>query len=435
MRKGNYIMKEKIKKFAKKPFVRNVIILSSGTAAAQIIGMILSPIITRLYGPEAYGLMGTFTAIISIITPVAALTFPIAIVLPKHDREAKGLIQLSVLASIALSIIIGLFLLVFHQPIISLFNLEDIADYLYLIPLVVLCAGFLQVIEQWLIRTRQFGISAKVTFLQAIIVNGGKVGVGFFNPVASVLIMFSAITEGLKAILMLFLTRKLNSKLIFRSIGKEKISIKYLVNKYKDFPLYRAPEVSLNALSGSLPILLLTFFFGPASAGFYSIGKTVLNIPSQLIGKSVGDVFYPRISEAANKGENLTHLIRKATLALGAVGFIPYGIVIIFGPWLFGIVFGEEWVTAGEYARWIALWSFFGFMNQPSVKALPVLSAQSFQLKYTIFMLITRVLVLALGFYVFSSDVIAVALFGVSGAILNLGLILITINLSKKYNK
>ena len=73
----------KFKILFKSPFVRNVIILSSGTAGAQIIAILLSPIITRLYGPEAYGLMGTFNAMISIITPVVALTYPIAIVIAK----------------------------------------------------------------------------------------------------------------------------------------------------------------------------------------------------------------------------------------------------------------------------------------------------------------------------------------------------------------
>src|SRR5699024_8227243 len=144
---------------------------------------------------------------------------------------------------------------------------------------------------------------------------------------------------------------------------------------------------------------------------------TVLNMPAQLIGKSVGDVFYPRISEAAYNKENLTSLIKKATLTLGAVGAIPFGTVIFFGPWLFGFVFGEEWVMAGEYARWIALWSCFAFMNRPSVRALPVLTAQRFHLIYTIIMLLARMFVLFIGFYVFNSDIVAIALFGLSGAL------------------
>lgn len=415
-----------------KPFIRNVIVLTSGTAAAQAIGIILSPVITRLFGPEAYGLMGTFSAMVTIIAPVAALTFPIAIVLPKNDTEAKGLIRLSMVITIVISIFAGLLLIFFHEQIVHIFNLDSIASFLFLLPFVIFSAGFLQIIEQWLIRTKQFHVSAKATFLQALLIHGGKVGVGLFYPVAWVLIIFTALAQGLKAVLLMFLSRKSGrNRILFTA--KEKVSFKFLFKKYNDFPLFRAPEVFLNAISGSLPVLLLTSFFGPASAGFYSIGRTVLNLPSQIIGQSVGDVFYPRISEAAHNGENLTRLIKKATVSLGLVGIFPFGLIILFGPWLFAFVFGSEWYTAGEYARWIALWSFFGFMNRPSVRALPVLSAQAFHLMYTGFMLVTRVLVLAVGFFVFSSDIVAIALFGISGAILNIGLILITLKISRKF--
>lgn len=427
-------MKEKIIKLSKLPFIRNVIILSSGTAAAQIIAMLLSPIITRLYGPEAYGLMGTFMAIVTIIGPVAAFTYPIAIVLPKTDREARGLIKLSGILTAVISIIVALIILLFQEHIVSIFQLKDIESYLYLIPVILLFAGLLQIIEQWLIRKKQFSVSAKATLIQSIIVNGGKVGVGFFYPLASVLIAFTALTEGTKAFLMLLFTKE-NNKNVLTSLFKESVSLKELAKKYRDFPLFRAPQVFLNAISQSLPILMLTSFFGPAAAGFYSISRTVLGIPSTLIGKSVGDVFYPRISEAANNDENINLLIKKATLALSIVGIVPYGVVFLFGPWLFGLIFGSDWVIAGEYARWISLWMYFMFINQPSVRALPVMSAQSFHLRFTFFTLVTRISLLALGYLVFQSDLVAIALFGISGAILNLVLILLTLKRSVKFSE
>ncbi|WP_404445975.1 lipopolysaccharide biosynthesis protein [Sutcliffiella horikoshii] len=433
-------MKDKIIQFTKRPFIQNVIILSSGTAAAQIIGMLLSPIITRLYGPEAYGSMGTFMAIISIIGPVSALTIPIAIVLPKNNDDAKGLIRLSLLITTIISIVISLILLFVNDLIINIFGIEEIASYLYLIPIVILFSGLLQVTEQWLIRTNQFGISAKVTFLQAVIVNGGKVGVGFFYPIASVLILFSALTQGLKALLILMLTRKSKYK-ISLNIFKSKSSIKRLANSYKDFPIYRAPQAFLTSISEGFPILLLASFFGPASVGFYNIGRTVLSIPTQLIGKSVGDVFYPKISNVANNNVNnndnntVTKLLTKATLILIVIAIIPFGIIFIFGPQLFSFVFGSSWIVAGEYARWIGLWSFSSFILQPALRTLPVLSAQRLHLIYTIISLVIRVKMLAIGYLIFSSDIISIAFFGASSGLLNVILIFITIFISRRFDK
>lgn len=157
-------MKSKLTNLSKKPFVRNVFILASGTAASQVIAMALSPIITRLYGPEAFGILGVFMAVIAVITPVAALTYPIAIVLPRSDNDAKGIIRLSIYITVVVSITIAVILLLFNQSIVDMFNIKDIAPFLYFIPLVILFSGFLQVTEQWLIRKKQFGITARVTF-------------------------------------------------------------------------------------------------------------------------------------------------------------------------------------------------------------------------------------------------------------------------------
>src|SRR5699024_2177401 len=143
----------------------------------------------------------------------------------------------------------------------------------------------------------------------------------------------------------------------------------------------------------------------------YSIAITVLGIPSTLIAKSVGDVFYPRVAQAAQEKQKIMPMIIKSTFYLALVGSIPYGLIVLFGPWLFSFVFGQDWVIAGEYARWVSLWSFFNFINRPSVQSLPVMSAQKFQLIFTVGRLIITSAGLIVGFHVFQSDMVAVALF------------------------
>lgn len=427
-------MKEKLIKIIRNnPFIRNVTVLATGTAAAQLITLISSPIITRLYGPEAFGIMGVFTAIIQMFAPISALTYPIAIVLPKDDRNAKSIIRLSLYLCLGIAILILLILLFFNESIVTLFQIQEVSSYLYLIPLVVIFSGIMQVSEQWLIRTKQFGISAKAAVFQSTVINGSKVGIGFFNPVASVLIVLSALANGLKASIMIFFIKKSNYKEQF-SQQEPLLSMTGLAKKYKDFPLFRAPEVLINSLSQRIPVLMLTTFFGPVAAGFYTLGNTVLQKPIQLIGNSVGDVFYPRISEAANNKESLTNLIKKATLALVGIGIVPFGLVIIFGPWLFSFVFGEEWFTAGKYAQWLGIFLFCEFINKPSVKALPVLSAQLFHLNFTIITAIVRIAALLVGYFVFSSDLVAIALFGISSAVLHIVLILLVLRKSKAFD-
>ncbi|NMA65413.1 MAG: oligosaccharide flippase family protein [Clostridiaceae bacterium] len=420
-------MKAKLKKVSKKPFIRNVAIVATGTAAAQIITMGFSPFITRIYGPEAFGVLGVFLSVIGVISPIAALSYPIAIVLPKNDEDAKGLVRISLYVAGVIATVVGLFLLLVNEQIVGLLQIETIASFVYLIPLVIMFSAVLQVAQQWLIRKKQFKVKARVASLQALILNGSKVGFGLFYPFATVLIILSVFGQALQSFMLIIGLIKSDAKEV---TDTNSTPLKELAKQHRDFPLYRAPQVFLNAVSQSLPVLMLTSLFGPASAGFYSLGRRVLSMPTQLIGNSVGDVFYPRIAEAANNGENLTRMIIKATLALAAVGIIPFGIVMAFGPWLFEFVFGADWVVAGEYARWIALWTLCAFINRPSVRAIPVLNLQDWFLVYEIISLAARVGALLLGFYLFRSDISAIILFSLSGVVLNAFLIFYTIKKS-----
>src|SRR5690625_3195626 len=98
-------MKQLFEKVFKSKFIKNVTIMATGAAGAQIIALLTLPIITRLYGPEAYGILGTFNSFVNIIVPIAALTYPIAIVLPKSQVEALGIIRLSTFVTSGFSIL------------------------------------------------------------------------------------------------------------------------------------------------------------------------------------------------------------------------------------------------------------------------------------------------------------------------------------------
>lgn len=422
----------KLRKTFNKPFVQNVFVLVTGTAAAQAITLISMPVITRLYGPEAFGILGAFNALIMILAPVAALTYPIAIVLPRKDDEAKSIVRLSLIISLMLSLCIWILLLLFNVQIVNFFNLNQISSYLYLLPLVLLFSSLDQVSEQWLIRRGQFQVNAKVKVIQSLIINISKIAFGLFKPIAIVLIIIQSFGSGLKAYLYHFFSKKELYIQMKNYEEKKTYMASETAKKYYDFPLYRSPQVLLNGISMSLPVLMLTTFFGPISAGFFTLSRTALSAPTQLLGKSVSDVFYPRISKAAQSGEDVTELLIKASISLFLIGIIPFGTVILFGPFLFTIVFGSEWAVAGEYARWITVWVLFSFVNRPSVMTLPVLNAQVFHLAFTALMLISNALMLFIGYYFYANDIIAVRLVGISGGVFSLGLILLTIYLSKR---
>src|SRR5699024_4694503 len=106
------------------------------------------------------------------------------------------------------------------------------------------------------------------------------------------------------------------------------------------------------------------------------LGKSVLSAPASLIGTSVGNVFYPKIAEAYNAGQNPIPFLNKATLATFLVGVIPFSIIMIFGVWVFEFVFGGDWTVAGQYAQWMALWVLISLTARPLIATILVVRMQ-----------------------------------------------------------
>ena len=71
-----------------KGFIKNIILLVSGTLLAQSVSIISSPILTRIYSPEAFGELGVFTSITSIFSVFMCLRYELALVIPKEKEYA-----------------------------------------------------------------------------------------------------------------------------------------------------------------------------------------------------------------------------------------------------------------------------------------------------------------------------------------------------------
>lgn len=398
-------------------FVGNVTLMASGTVGAQAITMAFAPLITRLYGPEAFGLLGTFTVMVGVVIPLAALAYPIAIVLPKEDRDALGLARLSVLLSLVVALFAAIMLWIGGGWLITALNIELIADFLLFIPLTILLVAWMQIARQWLIRKSKYNVISGAAIANSLILNSAKAGIGWFHPGAAALILLTMMGYAVHASFLFIGARRVYKPSFDVSTKQPAKSLLEIAQCHRDFPLFRAPQNFINAASQSLPVLMLAGFFGPAAAGFYTLGSMVMGLPSSLVGKAVNDVFYPRINEATHNGEDIVRYIGLVTGVLFAVGIVPFGLVVVFGPWLFSLVFGAEWEMAGEYARWLALFFLFNFINKPSVAAVPVLRIQRGLLVYEFLSTGGKASGLLVGFYWFSSDLWAVALFSIIGMI------------------
>lgn len=385
--------------------VKSILVMVSGTAGAQALTIAFTPLVTRLYSPEAIGELGAFVALLNVLLPLAALTLPAAIVLPRRDETAVRLMQLCLSATVALAVAVFITVALFHPRIAGGLNFTSPSEYLLLLPVAMLFAGAYQVLQQWLIRRGQFKRIARVAILQSFLVNGSKVGAGLLAPFALTLIIIQTLGQ---AFFVLLLSRYRPPQGLAKK-ARLKVAFNTLLRKFRQFPLFQMPQQALNAVSISLPVLLLTSLFSPAVAGWYTLSRTIMSAPSVMLGRAVGDVYYPRLAQLHQSGRSLTAPLVKGTLALLALGVVPFGVVVVWGPQLFALAFGQQWQTAGEMAQWLALWVWVMFANPPALKAIMVLHKQHLALIINVITLTLRITALVAAAKLYNSMLLAVA--------------------------
>lgn len=410
-------LRSRARTFKQSRFVRNVVAVATGVAAAQVISLAFMPLLTRLYGPEAFGALAAFTSMVNIVTPLATMGFANAIVMPETEEGATAVARLSLVCAAVVAPMTLICVLLFQSQLATWTGLEETPGFLYLVPASLLLVAVLSVANQMAIREGLFRAKARSQVSSTFLMNIGKLGGGLLAPYGAALIVLSIIGTALNWLMLLALVPRKGAFRVRRWFGTA--GIRAASKQHRDFALFRMPQSMLNAMAVGLPVILLTAFSGAGSAGQYSLTTLVLGAPVALLGASVSEVFYPKITDTIRRrSSDAWGQTVKATLVLAGLALIPMGVVILVGPILFELVLGGEWTRAGEYARWVALWQGLSLATRPVVAAFPALRLQSYLLFQEILSVVLRSAALIVGLKYFDSDIIAVALYSMVGVAL-----------------
>ncbi len=379
----------------KSKFVRNMSIVMSGTAFAQIIGFALIPIISRLFTPEDFGLFGSFNSVMLVVISGVTLQYSQAVMLPKREDEAANVFAISVFSVCVISLLVVLLMFLFPGWLLGIMNASNAKWLLWFLPLGVWIGGINQTFQAWCIRRKAFKRTSS-----SQIVRAGSNGVlqilfGLFHVGGGGLIISSVLANGTASLNLTHQVFHKDRRLLKNSLTWNKM--REVAIEYRDFPIYAATQNVVNALSQGLPVLLLSHYYGIAVAGFYAFGVRLLKVPMNFVLIALRQVLFQKASETHNSGGRLLPLFVKLTAGLFAIAFVPSLILFIWAPPIFSTVFGEQWLIAGEYARWIVLWLMVAFCNVPSVLFAKVLRKQKQLFFYAIIQLSLRAASLVVG--------------------------------------
>ena len=167
--------------FPKNAFVGHVTTLAAGTAIGQILTVLVSPVLTRLYGPEAFGIFGVFSAVAGIVAIIATLQFDMAAVLPKDEKDGISLIVLAfILAMVTFATCLSASI-VFGGSLAQLLGFGNHKNILWMLAFLMLGIASVRILSNWALRTQQFFLLSLSSIVSVAVAIAFKVGAGLLG--------------------------------------------------------------------------------------------------------------------------------------------------------------------------------------------------------------------------------------------------------------
>ena len=393
-------------------FAQNFAVMLSGSAAVTAIGFLLSPVMSRIYPPAAYGQFAVFSSLTSNLSMVTTLTYTGAFLLPKTQERFLALVQLTVFLTFAMCLFITGAMLLGGAQVLRLLNVEGLGNLFYTLPVLLLFFNLNSIMSSWYTRDKQFLKRTSVEVSTALVGRGTTIGYGWWagGHVGGLLLgeffnrLTSTVSLATGSIRFTFGT-------LWRTFSWAKIW--EIAVEYKKFPLYFLPASFINVLSTQLPIYALSSGFGSTPVGLYSFSVGLLEIPINLIGNAILPVFWQKAAETQqNEPERLPGMTLSLYYKMLYLGLVPFGIITVYGDVLFKLVFGAQWEMAGVYTGYLGYYYVFKLMSQATSPIYTVMEKQRYILWSNIALLVARGAGLGIGLLLNDLN-LALLLFGV----------------------
>jgi len=346
---------------------RATLTLLAGSALAQAVPLLLGPWISRLYTPAEYGEFSLVWTVASNLAVIGCARYEFALALETAETGAAALLALCLrllMAMTALAIVVGAGWMVWADlPLAAT------------LPFAVLALAASQALAQWAARGGRFAALAWARVVQWGGGAVGQVGFGLLQLGPWGLVGGATLATAAAAALQAQPTPAGGWRRLL-----EPQALRDVAAKHKDFPLLNTPHAFAGALQDTLAIALLTAWLGAPEAGAWALALRYLKAPASLVGGSLSQALYPRLTQTANLTEART-LVRHNLLLLAAIALPLMLVLLVLGPWLFATVFGPQWRDAGELARSLAPYIALHFIAAPLSVVTMAWGAQAWALK------------------------------------------------------
>jgi len=329
------------------PLYKGVLVLGSGTAVAQLIGIVTMPIITRLYLPSEMGILAVYSSVLAIFGIGATLRYEFAYALPKENDDAINLFGLCLILLCLTTAGFALILLFGRDLLVNTFDLGVIEQYTWFLLIGFFGMGLYTTLNYWAVRQRDY---KRITYTKINQGASGSVckillGILAFGPVGLIIGHIVSQIAGITTLARaMWKKERKNLKAISWS------RMKSVAKTYKSFPVFNFPASIVNTMALQLPPLMLLALYDSEVVGFYALAHMLVVLPGSLISGSMGQAYLGEASKMVReRSQGLRVLYVRTLKHLFVIGVPLIGIPALFAPFVVPFIFGEVWAEAGWY--------------------------------------------------------------------------------------
>lgn len=357
-------------------FLRSVGVLASGAAAGNLITLAAAPVLSRLFEPGDFGTLAVYTAVLGIAIAVGSLRLEQAIGIPRSQQVAFNVMVLAVLTAAVAAATVGIVGLLAPHWLFPSADADVPAVVVWLLPIGILFGSLYQALTIWALRSRAYRPIAGTRIRQGLATALAQTGAGLLGLGPVGLTAGHALGQTVGA-----------GTLISRTVRRQELrrprrrELKAALSRYRRFPLFATPAALLNSVSLQVPVFALASAFGAAVTGQYFLSARITLAPIDLIGRSVGQVFY---AEAVSLGRRQPVALRRLVLVTSAksflIGLAPGLLIAFYAPAAFTLLLGPAWEQAGQFSQALAIMLMANFALAPVEQVFFIVEKQTYSL-------------------------------------------------------
>ncbi|MCC6399928.1 MAG: lipopolysaccharide biosynthesis protein [Flavobacteriales bacterium] len=368
-------------------FARHSFQVFSGNALAMASQLVLTPLLGRIYGPEAYGVYGIFMALMMNLSYVADMGLSTAYVLPRDEETFRDLFRINLTTALgicALTAVAALFAEHFYTLVPSW---SALGGWVHFVGPAALLYALSVYFTQWLTRAKLFKVSA---FTGATL----DLSTRLFNLLYGVvsgtralgLILGDAVVR--TAIIPVYVRPLMRHGMreVFTNWSWHRM--RSTLREYRRYPLMVFPERWVASLGLQLPVFALSSDL--AAVGHFSLGASLLLIPLRLFGFSFSTVYMQKASELSDRTDELRRITLGLYKRLYGVGILPFLLLTFFADAAFDLLFGGPWRDAGVFTAYMGGFFFFRLLSDPMVSLFNVQRREHVNLVFQVVLTVAR---------------------------------------------